>query len=160
MIVRAAWGTIKNTGPHHSGSYHPIWAHCPGLIVVIPSTPADAKGLFKTALRAADPVIFLEPKALFASKGPVPVGEHLVPFGVASIVRAGTDLTIVSCGSPIHRCLEAAEQLAAAGIDCEIVDLRTIVPLDVDTIVGQRRQDAAACWSSTRLFRCAGWAPK
>ena len=67
MIVRAAWGTIKNTGPHHSGSYHPIWAHCPGLIVVVPSNPADAKGLFKTALRAADPVIFLEPKALFSS---------------------------------------------------------------------------------------------
>ena len=89
MIVRAAWGTVKNTGPHHSGTYHPIWAHCPGLIVVIPSNPADAKGLFKTALRAADPVIFLEPKALFSSKGPVPVGEHFVPFGQASVVRGG-----------------------------------------------------------------------
>ncbi len=136
MIVRAAWGTIKNTGPHHSGSYHPIWAHCPGLIVVIPSTPADAKGLFKTALRAHDPVIFLEPKALFSSKGPVPVGEHLVPFGVANIVRSGTDLTIVSCGSPVHRCLDAAEQLEKQGVACEIVDLRTIVPLDVETVVG------------------------
>jgi 2-oxoisovalerate dehydrogenase E1 component len=135
MIVRAAWGTIKNTGPHHSGSYHPIWAHCPGLIVVIPSSPADAKGLMKTALRSHDPVIFLEPKALFPTKGPVPVGEHLVPFGVASIVREGTDLTIVSCGSPIQRCLAAAEQLAAEGVSCEIVDLRTVVPLDVDTIV-------------------------
>ncbi|MBI3836723.1 MAG: dehydrogenase [Planctomycetia bacterium] len=135
MIVRAAWGTIKNTGPHHSGSYHPIWAHCPGLIVVIPSTPADAKGLFKTALRAHDPVIFFEPKALFSSKGPVPVGEHFVPFGVANIVRAGTDLTIVSCGSPVHRCLDAAEQLEQHGISCEIVDLRTIVPLDVETVI-------------------------
>lgn len=135
MIVRAAWGTIKNTGPHHSGSYHPIWAHCPGLIVVIPSNPADAKGLFKTALRASDPVIFLEPKALFSSKGPVPVGEHFVPFGVASVVRQGTDLTIVTCGSPVHRCLDAAERLAAEGVSCEIVDLRTIVPLDVETIV-------------------------
>jgi 2-oxoisovalerate dehydrogenase E1 component len=135
MIVRAAWGTIKNTGPHHSGSYHPIWAHCPGLIVVIPSNPADAKGLFKTALRSHDPVIFLEPKALFPTKGQVPVGEHLVPFGVANIVRAGTDLTIVSCGSPIARCLEAAEQLEQQGVNCEIVDLRTIVPLDVDTVV-------------------------
>jgi 2-oxoisovalerate dehydrogenase E1 component len=135
MVVRAAWGTIKNTGPHHSGSYHPIWAHCPGLIVVIPSNPADAKGLIKTALRAHDPVIFLEPKALFPTKGPVPVGEHLVPFGVANIVRSGTDLTIVSCGSPIHRCLDAAEQLQEQRISCEIVDLRTIVPLDVDAIV-------------------------
>jgi 2-oxoisovalerate dehydrogenase E1 component len=136
MIVRAAWGTIKNTGPHHSGSYHPIWAHCPGLIVVIPSTPADAKGLFKTALRAHDPVIFLEPKALFSTKGPVPVGEHLVPFGVANIARPGTDLTIVSCGSPVHRCLDAAEQLEELGISCEIVDLRTIVPLDVEIVIG------------------------
>ncbi len=136
MIVRAAWGTIKNTGPHHSGSYHPIWAHCPGLIVVIPSNPADAKGLMKTALRAHDPVMFLEPKALFASKGPVPVGEHLIPFGVANVVRAGTDLTIASCGSPIHRCLAAAEQLESEGISCEIVDLRTVVPLDVESVVG------------------------
>jgi 2-oxoisovalerate dehydrogenase E1 component len=135
MIVRAAWGTIKNTGPHHSGSYHPIWAHCPGLIVVIPSSPADAKGLFKTALRAADPVIFLEPKSLFSSKGPVPVGEHLVPFGVANVARSGSHLTIVSCGSPIQRCQDAAEQLAAEGIECEIIDLRTIVPLDVETVV-------------------------
>ena len=135
MIVRAAWGTIKNTGPHHSGSYHPIWAHCPGLIVVIPSNPADAKGLFKTALRAADPVIFLEPKALFSTKGPVSVAEHFVPFGQANIVRGGSDLTIVSCGSPVHRCLEAAGRLAEEGISCEIVDLRTIVPLDVETIV-------------------------
>ena len=134
MIVRAAWGTIKNTGPHHSGSYHPIWAHCPGLIVVVPSTPADAKGLFKTALRAADPVIFLEPKALFSSKGEVPVGEHSVPFGVARIARAGSDLTIATCGSPVHRCLEAAETLEREGISCEIVDLRTIVPLDVETV--------------------------
>jgi len=135
MIVRAAWGTIKNTGPHHSGSYHAIWAHCPGLVVVIPSNPADAKGLMKTALRASDPVIFLEPKALFSSKGEVPTGEHLVPFGVARVVREGTDLTIVSCGSPVVRCLEAIARLADEGISCELIDLRTIVPLDVETIV-------------------------
>jgi 2-oxoisovalerate dehydrogenase E1 component len=135
MIVRAAWGTIKNTGPHHSGSYHAIWAHCPGLIVVIPSNPADAKGLMKTALRANDPVIFLEPKALFSSKGEVPTGEHLVPFGVARVVREGTDLTIVSCGSPVVRCMDAIAQLADEGISCELIDLRTIVPLDVETIV-------------------------
>lgn len=139
MVIRASWGTVKNTGPHHSGSYHPIWAHCPGLIVVVPSTPADAKGLIKTALRSRDPVLFLEPKALFASKGPVPKGEHLVPFGVARIARGGADLTIVSCGTPLHRCLEAAEELAGAGAgtgtQCEVIDLRTIVPLDVATIV-------------------------
>jgi 2-oxoisovalerate dehydrogenase E1 component len=80
-------------------------------------------------------VIFLEPKALFSSKGPVPVGEHFVPFGLASVVRQGTDLTIVTCGSPVHRCLDAAARLAADGVSCEIVDLRTVVPLDVETIV-------------------------
>jgi 2-oxoisovalerate dehydrogenase E1 component len=133
-IVRASWGTVKCTGPHHSGAYHPIWAHCPGLIVVIPSNPADAKGLMKTAYRSSDPVLMLEPKALFASKGPVPKGEYFVPFGVANIIRPGTDLTIVSCGTPVHRCVEAAEKLAGEGISCEVIDLRTIVPMDVETI--------------------------
>ncbi|HTU27385.1 MAG TPA: thiamine pyrophosphate-dependent enzyme [Pirellulales bacterium] len=134
MIVRASWGTVKCTGPHHSGSYHPMWAHCPGLIVVVPSNPADAKGLMKTAFRCSDPVLMLEPKALFSTKGPVPKGEYFIPFGVANIVRAGNDLTIVSCGTPLHRAVEAAEQLAGEGISCEVIDLRTIVPLDVETI--------------------------
>jgi len=134
LVIRSSWGTVKSTGPHHSGSYHAVWAHCPGLIVVVPSNPADAKGLMKTALRASDPVLFLEPKALFASKGPVPAGEHFVPLGVASVVRAGGDLTIVSCGTLVHRSLEAAELLAADGVGCEVIDLRTIVPLDVETI--------------------------
>lgn len=134
MIVRSGMGAIKNAGPHHSGTYYPIWAHNPGLIVVAPSNPADAKGLWKTALRSGDPVIMLEHKMLFASKGQVPEGEHLVPFGVASIVRAGQDLTVVSCGLLLHRCQEAAWLLAAEGLDCEVIDLRTIVPLDVDTV--------------------------
>jgi 2-oxoisovalerate dehydrogenase E1 component len=141
MVVRAGSGEVKNAGPHHSDSYHPMWAHVPGLIVVLPSTPADAKGLFKTALRASDPVIFLEPKSLFATKGPVPVGdEHLVPFGVANVVREGTDLTIVSGGLLLHRCLEAAETLSRAGTSCEVIDLRTIVPLDVETIVASLKK--------------------
>jgi 2-oxoisovalerate dehydrogenase E1 component len=89
----------------------------------------------KTALRAGDPVIFLEQKTLLSVKGPVPVGEYYVPFGKAGISRQGTDLTIVSCGLWLHRSLEAAEQLASQGISCEVIDLRTIVPLDVDTIV-------------------------
>ena len=135
MVVRAGMGAVKNAGPHHSGAYYPVWAHCPGLIVVVPSNPADAKGLFKTALRASDPVLFLEPKALLSSKGPVPVDEHYIPFGQAKVVRQGSDLTIVTCGQWVRRSLEAAEQLAAQGISCEVIDLRTIVPLDVETIV-------------------------
>jgi 2-oxoisovalerate dehydrogenase E1 component len=135
MVIRAGGGSVKNAGPHHSGSYYPAWAHCPGLIVVVPSNPADAKGLFKTALRAGDPVIFLEQKSLLSTKGPVPTGEYYIPFGKAKVVREGTDLTIVSCGLWLHRSVAAAEQLAADGISVEVIDLRTIVPLDVETIL-------------------------
>jgi 2-oxoisovalerate dehydrogenase E1 component len=112
-----------------------MWAHVPGLIVCVPSNPADAKGLMKTALRAADPVLMLEPKALFASKGEVPVGEdHYVPFGVARIARPGRDLTIVSAGQLVQQALQAAEVLAGDGIEAEVIDLRTIMPLDVATV--------------------------
>ena len=135
MVLLAGSGEIKTAGPHHSGSYHPIWAHIPGLIVAVPSNPADAKGLMKTALRANDPVVFLEHKSLFGLKGDVPVAEHYVPFGVARIAREGTDLTIVSSGLLVHRSLEAAEELQKQNISCEVIDLRTIVPLDVETIV-------------------------
>lgn len=134
MVIRASCGAIKNAGAHHSGSFYPMWAHIPGLIVVVPSTPADAKGLMKTALRSGDPVLFLEHKSLFATKGEVPQGDRLVPFGQARIARQGRNLTIISCGLLAHRSVEAAEQLAAEGIDCEVIDLRTIVPLDVETI--------------------------
>jgi 2-oxoisovalerate dehydrogenase E1 component len=135
MVIRAGVGSVKNAGPHHSGSYYPVWAHCPGLIVVVPSNPADAKGLMKTALRAGDPVVFLEQKSLLASKGPVPRGEYYIPFGQAKVVREGTDLTIVSCGLWLQRSVAAAEQLAAQGISTEVIDLRTIVPLDTVTIL-------------------------
>ncbi len=135
MIVRAGAGEVRHAGPHHSGTYHPVWSHIPGLIVVMPSTPADAKGLMKTAFRAGDPVIFLEHKSLFATKGDVPTGEHLVPFGKANVVRPGKDLTIITGGILLSRSLEAAQVLASEGIDCEVIDLRTIVPLDAETIV-------------------------
>ncbi|MER8810858.1 thiamine pyrophosphate-dependent enzyme [Mesorhizobium australicum] len=135
MVVRVGAGALRSSGPHHSGIYHPVFAHMPGLIVCVPSTPADAKGLMKTALRAGDPVIMLEPKALFASKGEVPVGEHFVPFGVARIARAGTDITIVAAGQMVQRVLEAVEVLAAEGIEAEVIDPRTIMPLDIESIV-------------------------
>jgi 2-oxoisovalerate dehydrogenase E1 component len=141
IVVRAGAGALRSSGPHHSGMYHPIFAHMPGLIVCVPSNPADAKGLMKTALRAADPVIMLEPKALFASKGPVPVGEdHYVPFGSARIARSGKHITIVAAGQMVARSLEAADLLAAQGVDVEVVDLRTIMPLDVNTIVESVRK--------------------
>lgn len=141
MVVRAAAGALRSSGPHHSGSYHPVFAHMPGLVVCVPSNPADAKGLMKTALRASDPVVMLEPKALFASKGPVPVGEdHYVPFGSARIARSGTDITVVAAGQLVPRALEAAAQLKDEGIEVEVIDLRTIMPLDVNTIVESVRR--------------------
>jgi len=139
MVVRVGAGALRSSGPHHSGIYHPVFAHMPGLIVCVPSTPSDAKGLMKTALRAGDPVIMLEPKALFASKGEVPTGQHYVPFGVARMVRAGTDITIVAVGQMVQRAIEAADTLAARGIDAEVIDPRTIMPLDIETIVASVR---------------------
>jgi 2-oxoisovalerate dehydrogenase E1 component len=153
MVVRVGAGAVRSAGPHHSGTYHTTWAHIPGLIVCMPSTPADAKGLWKTALRAGDPVLMLETKALFATKGPVPAGEHFVPFGVARIVRPGRDLTIVSAGQLVHRSLEAAAILARDGIEAEVVDLRTIQPLDVDTVAASVRR------THRLLVVDEGWAP-
>jgi len=140
MVVRVAAGALRSSGPHHSGIYHPVFSHMPGLIVCLPSNPADAKGLMKTALRAGDPVIMLEPKALFASKGDVPVGAHYVPFGKARIARAGRDITIVAAGQMVPKSLDAAEALAADGIAAEIIDLRTIMPLDIGTIIASLRK--------------------
>ena len=135
VVIRASIGAIKNAGPHHSGCYYPIYAHCPGLIVAVPSNPADAKGLMKTALRASDPVIFLEHKLLFGAKGPVPSAEYYIPFGQANVLRPGSDLTIVSCGEYVNRCVAAAQELEQQGLSCEVIDLRTIVPLDTQTIL-------------------------
>jgi 2-oxoisovalerate dehydrogenase E1 component len=135
VVFRASIGSIKSSGPHHSGCFYSTYAQYPGIIVVVPSNPADAKGLIKTALRASDPVLFLEHKLLFGVKGPVPEGEYYVPFGVAKVLRAGNDLTIVSCGECVNRCLAAAAALEKQGLACEVIDLRTIVPLDTRTIL-------------------------
>ena len=140
MVVRVASGTVRSTGPHHSGTYHPVWGHIPGLIVCMPSNPADAKGLMKTALNASDPVIIMEPKTLFSSRGPVPEGEHYVPFGVARLARPGRDLTVAAAGQMVHRALEAAGMLAQEGIEAEVVDLRTIMPLDVEGVIDSVRR--------------------
>jgi 2-oxoisovalerate dehydrogenase E1 component len=134
LIVRACMGIFSSGAAHHSGSYYSFFAHIPGLNVVLPATPADAKGLLKTALRSKDPVIFLEHRALLSLKGPVPEGEHLVPFGVASVVREGRDMTMVAISAMVPRCLEAAKILEDEGLSVEIVDPRTVAPLDMDTI--------------------------
>jgi 2-oxoisovalerate dehydrogenase E1 component len=135
IVLRGCIGVGGAAATHHSGSYFPLFVNQPGLRVVVPTTPADAKGLLKTAIRSDDPVVFLEHKSLLNRKGPVPEGEHLVPFGQAAIARAGTAATIVAVGAMVPRSLEAAEELAGAGVSIEVIDPRTLAPLDVDTIL-------------------------
>ena len=135
LVIRAAWGDIRSAGPHHSHSFYSYFMHIPGLKVVTPSTPYDVKGLFKTALRDENPVMFLEHKALYNSKGPVPTEEYLLPYGKAAIRREGKDVTVVAVGQMVFRALEAADILAKDGISIEVIDPRTVVPLDRETIL-------------------------
>ena len=134
LVVRACMGIFSSAAAHHSGSYYSFFAHIPGFQVVLPSSPGEAKGLLKTALRSRDPVIFLEHRALLATKGPVPDGEYLIPFGQAAIVHEGTDLTLVGLSAMVPKCLEVARTLAAEGIMVEVIDPRTVAPLDLVTI--------------------------
>lgn len=135
LLIRAAGGGVRSTGPHHSHTFWSFFTHIPGLKVVVPSAPSDAKGLIKTALRDENPVIFIEHKGLYNSKGPVPEEEYLVPFGEAKIVRRGEHITLVAIGMMVNRAIEAAEKLESAGISVEIIDPRTLVPLDKETIL-------------------------
>jgi pyruvate dehydrogenase E1 component beta subunit len=134
VVIRAASGGGLNAGPQHSQSLEAWFAHVPGLEVVMPATPYDAKGLLKSAIRNDNPVLFLEHKALYASKGDVPEEEYLVPIGKADVKRAGKDVTIVTASRMVHHSLEAAKVLAGEGIEAEVIDLRTISPIDRDTI--------------------------
>lgn len=134
LVLRAPDGIIRSAAAQHSQSLEAFFLHIPGIRVVIPSNPADAKGLLKAAIRSEDPVLYFEHKALFPMKGPVPEGEHIVPIGKANISREGKDVTIVSYSLMMHRVLEAAALLEKEGISAEVIDLRTISPLDMDTI--------------------------
>jgi pyruvate/2-oxoglutarate/acetoin dehydrogenase E1 component len=144
MVLRTQGGTGRSAGAQHSQSLESWLAHVPGLRVVMPATPADAKGLLKTAIRSDDPVVFIEHKALYAMKGDVPDGEHLVPFGAAHIVRPGTHLTIVTYSRMVHTAAEAAQKLAAEGIEAEVIDLRTLNPLDMETVLTSVRRTRRA----------------
>jgi pyruvate dehydrogenase E1 component beta subunit len=134
LVLRAMWGSGMRRGAQHSQALYPIFAHIPGLKVVVPSTPADAKGLMISAIRDDDPVIFFEHKMLYFSRGEVPAEPFEVPLGKARIAREGGDCTIVAIGRMVHEALQAAEQLAAQGIECEVVDPRTVSPLDEETV--------------------------
>jgi pyruvate dehydrogenase E1 component beta subunit len=135
VVIRASCGGGLNAGPQHSQSLEAWFAHVPGLQVVMPATPHDAKGLLKAAIRGDNPVVFLEHKALYASKGDVPEEEYLVPIGKADVKRAGRDVTLVTASRMVHTCLEAAAALAGEGIEAEVVDLRTVSPLDREAIL-------------------------
>jgi pyruvate dehydrogenase E1 component beta subunit len=130
IVFRGPNGPAEFLGSQHSQALQSLYAHVPGLKVVAPSNAADAKGLLKSAIRDDNPVLFLEAEMMYGWKGEVPDGEHLVPLGVADVKRQGADVTIVSFSKPIRLALEAAETLAGMGIEAEVVDLRTIRPLD------------------------------
>ena len=135
LVVRTQFGSGKSSGSQHSQSLEALLAHIPGLTVVMPSNAADAYGLLRTAIDDDNPVVFIENRLLYERKGPAPPQGHRVPIGKARIVRPGRDVTIVSWSRMVHESLTAAERLAAEGIDCEVLDLRTISPLDRHTVL-------------------------
>lgn len=135
FVMRTQGGAGGGVAAQHSQSLEALFYHIPGLRVVMPSTPADAKGLLKYALRQQDPVMFLEHKHLYMTKGPVPDGEHIVAFGIGDIKRAGSDATVIAWSNMIPRTLDAAEELAGQGISIEVIDPRTLVPLDRELIL-------------------------
>ena len=135
MVIRTEGGAGRAIAAHHSQSLESLWTHFPGIYVVMPATPYDAKGLLKAAIRDDNPVMFIEHKMLYREKGPVPEEEYIIPLGVADIKRAGKDVTLVTYSRMVLLALEAAEVLAKEGIEVEVVDLRTLKPLDIDTVV-------------------------
>jgi pyruvate/2-oxoglutarate/acetoin dehydrogenase E1 component len=134
LVIRTQGGAGRGNAAQHSQSLEAWYVHIPGLIVVQPATPRDAKGLLKSAIRNDNPVMFIEHKLLYNTKGPVPEGEFLIPLGKAEVKRAGSDVTVVATSRTVLFALAAAEKLAAEGIDVEVVDPRTLKPLDMETI--------------------------
>lgn len=157
MVVRMPGGGGSQLAAQHSQSLESYFMHCPGLHIAYPSTPADAKGLLKSAIRDNNPVIFLEHELLYNSKGEVPDDpDFLVPFGQANVIRSGTDVTIVAYARMSILALQAAAELEKEGISCEVVDLRTLCPLDTETFIASARKTGRAvvveeCWRTAGL---------
>ncbi|MSO70290.1 MAG: alpha-ketoacid dehydrogenase subunit beta [Alphaproteobacteria bacterium] len=135
VVIRTMYGAGFRAAAQHSQCLYPVFTHIPGLKVVMPATPYDAKGLLIQAIRDNDPVIFCEHKVLYTLEGDVPEEPYTIPFGEASVVREGKDVTIVTLGRMVHMATEAADNLAKQGIKCEVIDLRTTSPMDEDTIL-------------------------
>lgn len=144
MVIRTPGGAGHQLGAQHSHTLDALFLHCPGLRVAIPSTPADAKGLLKSAIRSDDPVMFLEHEGLYGVKGEVPEGEHVVPLGQADCKREGRDITLIAVSRMVYVCLDAAERLASDGIDVEVIDLRSLNPIDMPTVLASVRKTRRA----------------
>jgi len=144
LVVRTTLGATRRSAAQHSQSLHAWVSHVPGVKVVLPSTPYDAKGLLKTAIRDDNPVVFFEDKMMYQLKGHVPESDYTIPFGVADIKRAGTDITIVATSSMVQVALKAAEQLEQIGISAEVIDPRTTFPLDKQTMIESAKKTSRA----------------
>lgn len=144
LVIRTQGGAGRSSAAQHAQSLEAWFVHVPGLKVVMPSTPADAKGLLKAAIRDDDPVMFIEHKLLYNTKGPVPTEDYVVEFGKAEVRRTGRDVTIVAISRMVGLALEAAEQLAREGVEVEVIDPRTLVPLDEATILASVRKTRKA----------------
>jgi pyruvate dehydrogenase E1 component beta subunit len=144
MVLRTTLGATRRSAAQHSQSLHAWFSHIPGLKVAIPSTPYDAKGLLKTAIRDENPVAFFEDKMMYQLKGKVPETEYTIPFGVADVKRIGTDITLVATSSMVHVALEAANLLAEIGLSAEVVDPRTTFPLDKQTLIESAKKTSRA----------------
>ena len=145
MVIRTPYGGGIKGGLYHSQSSEAYFAHTPGLKVVVPSTPHDTKGLLTTSIRDPDPVLFLEPKKIYrAFREEVPEGDLTVPLGKAAVRREGKDVSLLAWGYMAHVCLDAAKRAAEKGVECEVVDLRTLVPLDLDAILGSVKKTGRA----------------
>lgn len=151
LVIRTPGGGGLQMGAQHSQSLESLFIHVPGLIVIAPSTPYDAKGLLKTAIRDTNPILFIEHEAMYALKGEVPEEEYLIPIGKADVKRRGDDVTIIAHSKMVHVALEAAEKLAEDGISAEVIDPRTLVPLDTPTLLESVKKTGKAvivqeCW--------------
>ena len=144
MVLRTTLGATRRSAAQHSQSLHSWFSHVPGLKVVVPSTPYDAKGLLKAAIRDDNPVAFFEDKMMYQTKGPVPEEEYVIPLGKADIKREGEDITLVATSSMVYVALDAAKQLAELGISAEVVDPRTTLPLDRETIIESAKKTSRA----------------
>ena len=155
MVIRCCYGAAVGGGLYHSQANLSWFMHAPGLVVVTPSTPYDAKGLLKAAFRGKNPVLYYEHKRLYRTiKGPVPAHDYTVPLGKASVVREGRHVTVISYALMLHRSLEAAAKLAQEGIECEVIDLRTLVPYDRETVLASvaKTSRAVVVYESSRTM--------